>query len=341
MSKKIFDYACFNPPYQQRSNTSEKPIYNEFMAAAYTIADIVEAITPARFLFNVGKTPKEWNEKMLNDEHFKVLHYEPSSKEVFPNTNIKGGVVITLHNCNKKYKPIIEFIENEILRNIVGKIKNKEEKCISEIHFNRSSYKFTDTLYKENTKLVGRMKKNERYAFTSNIFDKMPEVFFEQMPNDCKQYVQLYGLANNIRTYKWIRKEYIEEHDNLNKWKVFVAKSNGTGRFGEVLSNLEVAKPGSLCTQTFISFGNFDDKDSCIALSKYLKTKFCRALLGACKITPENARKEVWKYVPLQDFSNNSDIDWSKSNIDQQLYKKYNLTNEEIDFIETHVKEMK
>lgn len=129
----------------------------------------------------------------------------------------------------------------------------------------------------------------------------------------------------------------------MKKWKVFVAKSNGSGKFGETLSELEIASPNSIGTQTFISFGCFDSQAECIGLSKYLKTKFARALLDVCKVTPDNARKEVWKYVPLQDFTSASDIDWSKSikEIDQQLYKKYSLSKEEQDFIETHVKEMK
>lgn len=73
----------------------------------------------------------------------------------------------------------------------------------------------------------------------------------------------------------------------------------------------------------------------------YIKTKFARALLGVLKITQDNPSQK-WKYVPLQDFTPNSDIDWSVpvAQIDQQLYRKYGLTAEEIDFIETHVKEM-
>ena len=91
-----FDIAVFNPPYQEsKEETSDAPVYNIFMDAAYEIADKVEVITPARFLFNAGKTPKSWNEKMLNDEHFKVLSYEQDSSKVFPGTSITGGIAIT------------------------------------------------------------------------------------------------------------------------------------------------------------------------------------------------------------------------------------------------------
>ena len=90
-----------------------------------------------------------------------------------------------------------------------------------------------------------------------------------------------------------------------------------------------------------MSIGLFDDEISANNLLKYIQTKFARALLGALKKT-HHITVETWNFVPLQDFTPQSDIDWSKtvSEIDRQLYKKYGLSKEEIDFIETNVKEM-
>ena len=86
-----FDYVIGNPPYQdEMEGTSDNPVYNLFMDATYPMASVVELITPARFLFNAGKTPKTWNEKMLSDEHLKVLYYEQNSAKVFSNTDSKG-----------------------------------------------------------------------------------------------------------------------------------------------------------------------------------------------------------------------------------------------------------
>lgn len=97
MGKKLFNYVIGNPPYNEDFENSgnngnfAKPVYNYFMDAAYEVADKVELIHPARFLFNAGSTPKVWNNKMLSDEHFKVLHYDANSTSVFPNTDIRGG----------------------------------------------------------------------------------------------------------------------------------------------------------------------------------------------------------------------------------------------------------
>lgn len=87
--------------------------------------------------------------------------------------------------------------------------------------------------------------------------------------------------------------------------------------------------------------GSFETEEEADAALRYVKTKFARTMLGILKITQDNDR-EVWRQVPLQDFTPNSDIDWSQSvaDIDRQLYAKYGLDEKEIEFIETHVKEM-
>ena len=96
--KKLFDYVIGNPPYNEDFENSgdngnfAKPVYNQFMDAVDGIGERVELIHPARFLFNAGSTPKAWNEKMLNDPHFKILAYESDSSKVFSNTDIKGGI---------------------------------------------------------------------------------------------------------------------------------------------------------------------------------------------------------------------------------------------------------
>ena len=102
-----------------------------------------------------------------------------------------------------------------------------------------------------------------------------------------------------------------------------------------------IADPLVGATETFLSIGGFDTKNEADACLQYIKTKFARAMLGVLKITQATTR-DKWAKVPLQDFTSNSDIDWSQSiaDIDQQLYKKYGLSEEEIQFIESKVKEM-
>lgn len=114
-------------------------------------------------------------------------------------------------------------------------------------------------------------------------------------------------------------------------------QANGSGAIGEVLSTPLIGY-----TQSFIGIGLFDSKLEALACLKYIKGKFSRVMLGTLKITQNNSSPEIWSNVPLQDFTDKSDIDWSKSihEIDLQLYKKYGLDENEIAFIESHVKEM-
>ena len=122
---------------------------------------------------------------------------------------------------------------------------------------------------------------------------------------------------------------------------MFISKASGTGKFGETWSEPVIGLPGDSATPSFIGIGNFGTREQCIYASKYICTKFARALLGALKITQDIVPAK-WAYVPMQDFTNNSDIDWTKSisEIDRQLYKKYHLSADEIEFIESNVKSM-
>lgn len=186
---------------------------------------------------------------------------------------------------------------------------------------------------------------------TTNIFDLLSErywgedLFFDEKP-DNGAYACLLGRQNNERRFKYIKSCYIDLGGNYDKWKVVIPKSNGSGAIGEVLSTPLIGEPliGEPLigyTQSFLGIGAFNTEEEAQNCMKYIKSKFARALLGILKITQDNP-PEKWKYVPLQDFTPASDIDWSQpvADIDRQLYAKYGLDDDEISFIESHVKEM-
>ena len=335
-----FDAVVGNPPYQEGiENTSDSPVYHLFLETAFKISSIVSMITPARFLFNAGKTPKSWNEKVLNDDHFKVVLYSPKSTDFFPNVDIKGGVAVTLRDSSQNFGKLGIFLQYQELNTILTKVRNLNECSLSNQVYSPESYKFSDVLHKENPEIAKKLSKGHLYDITSNIFGKIPEIF-SNCPSNINN-VGLYGRKNNERVVMWTKRQYLEPHDNLDHYKVFIPKSNGTGAIGEVLSTPIIGEPGIGHTQTFISIGKLDSIFEAKALLQYIKTKFLRCMLGVLKVTQDN-KKAVWEYVPLQDFTENSDIDWNKSipEIDRQLYKKYNLTDEEIAFIESKIKPM-
>lgn len=330
-----FDVIVGNPPYQEdnENNNRDNPIYHKFYQLAEKVSDRYVLITPARFLFNAGQTPKSWNQSMLENPHLKVKFFKHKSADVFPGHDIKGGVVVLYHDSKKIYGAIDVFTPYEELNNIVNKVSQISSSSISSIHHVRSSYKFSELLLKEYPELSNRTNPNEIYSMGSNIFTRYPEIFSESANSDSD--IKIFGRDGSARCYKYLPLRLIRETPNLFSWKVFVAKSIGSGALGEALSEMEVAPPGAGHTQTFISFGSFATKQEAENLVKYLKTKFARILLGVKKITQDNATKECWSKVPMQDFSPHSDIDWTLSieEIDNQLAKKYNLNDDEVFFI--------
>ena len=355
-----FNYCIGNPPYQlNRDTTKDMPIYDRFMDVAYGVSDKVELITPARFLFNAGATPKPWNKKMLTDEHFKVLSYHANSSNVFTNTDIKGGVAIHYRDTKNIFGAIGTFTAYEEMNSLRNKMVAVQGfTSLNTIMYPYSTYTLSDDLWADFPKLKAeveyiaknrdKLSKEEKEGklsnlriITTNIFDLLPKLFFDKKPNDGEEYVCLMGRQNNTRCSKWIKAKYIDVGGNYDKWKVIIPKSNGSGAIGETLSTPLVGTPLVGYTQSYLGIGALGTEFEANALYKYICGKFARACLGILKITQDNP-PEKWAFVPLQDFTPSSDIDWSKSipEIDQQLYKKYNLTKEEIDFIETHVKEM-
>ena len=336
-----FDFVIGNPPYQEETvGTSDTPVYDRFMDASFVVSKKALLITPARFLFNAGKTPSAWNKKMLNDEHLKVLDYYPVSDKVFSNTDIKGGVAVTYRDETQKLGPIGVFTTYPELNSIYKKVtSNMEQGGLTDLFYMQNKFKL-NTLYADYPQyknIIGSEGKERR--LTAAILYQL-DVFTEAQEKD--EDVAIIGVINNKRVKRYIDRKYLDlEKTNLNKWKVLVPKSNGSGVLGEVLSTPLIAEPTMGYTQTFLGIGAFDNESEAQAAYKYIISKFARTMLGVLKITQDNP-PEKWKYVPLQDFTNHSDIDWTKSvhEIDLQLYDKYGLSADERNFIETHVKAM-
>lgn len=339
-----------NPPYQEEGESTRKaPIYHLFYDIAFQLSDIVSLITPGRFLFKVGQTPSEWMDKMLSDTHFKVVDYFQKSNEVFPSVDIKGGVAIGLRDKNANFGAIEFFSEYPQLVSIMNKVKvhkNIVHNLFSEIVSSQGIYRFSEYALNNIPRIIEVQGKGTAAKITSNAFENLPEIFVESEQEIDGKAVQIMGRVKGNREIRWIKAEYLQPCEYLDYYNVFVPEANGTGAIGEVLSTPVIGVPvigvpviGH--TDTFLSIGKFASAQEASACLKYVKSKFARCLLGTLKATQHNP-KDTWANVPMQDFTEKSDIDWSKSvdEIDMQLYKKYNLSDEEIDFIDTMIKPM-
>ncbi|CAX66979.1 Eco57I restriction-modification methylase domain-containing protein [Lactobacillus johnsonii] len=338
-----FDVVIGNPPYQQEvggTRSSQRSIYHLFIKLGVKLADITTLITPARFLSDAGDTPTTFNREILNDPHFKVVLFEKNATKIFPQTDIKGGIAISLYDKNKNFEPIKLYIPFTELKGIYKKVLSDvtEKGSLTDIIYPANKFNLI-SLYKyypSDKKKVSSNGKERRLQ--SNIF-KLDAFHLQQNKHD----IAICGVVKNKRTIRYIDQDIIDFNfrNNINGYKVIIPKSNGSGTLGEQVSSPMVGLPMLGYTYTFIGVGNFKKKETAENCMKYIKTKFARAILGILKTTQDNT-PEKWKLIPLQDFTSSSDINWSKSisEIDRELYHKYNLSAEEIKFIESRIQPM-
>ena len=345
-----FNAIVGNPPYQEEGeNTRKAPIYHLFYDVAFKLAPIVTLITPGRFLFKAGQTPMEWMEKMLSDTHFKVIRYFQKSNIIFPNVDIKGGVAIGLRDVNREFGAIKFFSEFPELVSILSKVSHHVSFVsgeFAEMVSSQGIYRFSEYALTNIPRISQIQGKGTAAKITSNAFENLPEIFVQSEQECGNNGVRIMGRVKGSRQIRWINSQYLQTCEYLNYYNVFVPEANGTGAIGEVLSTPVIGVPvigvpviGH--TDTFLSIGKFASAEEASACLKYVKSKFARCLLGTLKATQHNP-KDAWTNVPMQDFTSNSDIDWSKSipGIDMQLYAKYELSDEEISFIESMIKPM-
>ena len=284
---------------------------------------------------------------MLEDPHIKVLMYEADSRTLFPSIQLPGGVAVTYRDCGVEFGAIGVYTPFEELNKIRKKVVNKIGfQSASSVAVSRTAYRLTSKLHADHPEAASMLSRGHAYDVSTNIFQRLPQIFFDAEPDD-GEYIKMYGRDGSGRVYKYVRREYINDVISLDKYKIVYAKADGAaGTLGNpiparVLGNPVIEGPGVGTTESFLTFGLFDTADEADNGFKFVQTKFFRVLVGILKTT-QDINPEKFTYVPLQDFTSASDIDWSKpiADIDQQLYCKYDLDDDEIEFIESHVKEM-
>ncbi len=343
-----FDAIVGNPPYNEIvekdvDNTSaSKQLFPDFIITSINLGpNYVTLITPSRWFVGgeqAGYFPKLRKFLKENNHISKLVHY-PNHKEVFDNVNIPGGISYFLYEFN--YTGLVNFVTVRNNKNVSEKRKLFEDGF--DIVFADSKIyniikKVTNNNFIPFNTIVGEWNSFGIVGRKDILLNKTTTKSFEgAIKLQCAYEEIRYTKLDNIT----------KNRDILNHWKVFTSKGNGgAGTLQDdkpvsIIGKSYVAEPMMACTDSLIPIGNFNSKDKAVSLCKYMKTKFLRFMVGVLKVS-QNIYQNVYKLVPLQEFSDKSDIDWSKSipEIDQQLYKKYNLTEEEINFIESKIKPM-
>ena len=337
-----FDAVVGNPPYQAYlGGASPLPIYHYFINVAKQLnASYISMITPARW-FNAGSGLDDFREKMLSDRRIRNLFDYPNTNDCFSNVEIKGGIqyflwdkdyngdcIIVSHNGQKikeSKRPLLTPVINTFIRDsevidLLNKVVSLTTISFAEIISPRDPFGY-------DIRLPGSYKVAKHKYSRVKTIDSDIEFYYNGWRKEGIGYVNIASVNENI--------------DWVYKWKVLIPKAWGTGNEKTDKLNPFIVGPKSVCTETYLVVGPVEKETEAKNILKYIKTKFFHCMVSILKIS-QNAAKGVYKFVPLQDFTEKSDIDWSKSvaEIDQQLYKKYNFSDEEIAFIESMIKPM-
>ena len=339
-----FDAVVGNPPYQLEGGSggsNDAPIYQLFaMSAEKLHSTYVSLIMPARW-FAAGRENLlgKFRAHMIASKSLEKMIVFINGTDVFSNVEIKGGICYylinkdytgdcyyTLHNGNE----LIESLRDLSVFDVIIRDPRIADivSCVTKY---KNSLGYVDAIISNDTPFgissnPKSSKKNPMavYAYSAKNHNTM-----------------LFHIEKLVRKVEFIDGACIKKNkEYIDKDKVFIPGAGGSGNDPYVLGKPIVAPKNSVCSQSFL-FAAFDDAVQAENFHKYILTKFFRILVAAVKIS-QSAPNRVYKFVPIQDFTEHSDIDWSKSipEIDQQLYHKYNLSAEEIAFIEKMIKPM-
>lgn len=317
-----FDYVIGNPPYQISdggAGVSATPIYNRFIEAIKTThPGAICLIIPAKW-YSGGKGLDKFRGEMLGDRHISTLVDYSNSLDVFPNVDVAGGVCY--------------FVWKEAYN---GKCK----------YTNYRNGKAT-TAYRD----LNEFQTFIRYPVASEIVKKVKEdgeLTLDKVVSSRKPF----GLATTAKPMKtgditlrynggrgpYKSTEIRVGTEMIDQWKIIISRLTAEhagqpakdGKY-RVLSTMELLKPGEICSETYLVAGAFDSKEEATNYMDYLKTQFVRFLILQIAMT-QQLSKASFAFVPCQDFTRK----WT----DKQLFERYDLSSEEVNYIQGMIKEM-
>jgi site-specific DNA-methyltransferase (adenine-specific) len=332
-----FDVIVGNPPYQLADGSGGGagaiPIYNLFVKQAKKLLPrYLVMIIPARW-YSGGRGLDAFRKEMLSDRCIRELHDYPISSDCFIGVKIEGGVCyfrwerdskgdcrVVTHNGDIKnigvVRPLLEpgcetFIRSEMQVSILRKVRRYDFKTFSNCVSSNDPFGYDVRVAKSFRRI--------KPEFALKKFYGASEFYYFGWQKNGVGYIDRNTARKGI--------EFVD------KWKVYITQAYGMGETlpTQVLNVPFVGKPNSLCTETYILIGPYSTETECENVCSYIKTRFFRFMVAYKKNT-QHATKGVYQFVPMQDFSK----PWT----DEELYMKYNLTKDEIAFIESMIKPM-
>ncbi|MBR6572370.1 MAG: Eco57I restriction-modification methylase domain-containing protein [Clostridia bacterium] len=332
-----FDIVVGNPPYQLKDGsggTNDAPIYQHFVESAHAVNPKISTLIMPSKWFTSGREHLlgEFRQKMLNNRSIQNMVVYSDFRDIFPDVNIKGGLCYYQYNsnysgdcsykliqggkssvCSRRLNEYDVLIQNPTLAAIVKKISNFDNEDVGSV----ASIISNDTPFGIPTN-PATSKKNPYDVFNNASDDHNTQLFYLDKAKRKIAYINRNDVKKNAQD--------IDFH------KVFIPAAYGAGEDfpHQIVGRPEYAEPNSVCSQTYL-YATFRSEEEAKNFISYLKTKVFRALVWACRIE-QHLPNKTYRFVPLQDFSK----PWT----DADLYAKYELTEEEIAFIESMIKPM-
>ena len=340
--KVKFDVVVGNPPYQLKGGSggnNDALIFQHFANIAEELdPEFISLIIPSRW-FSGGRSNLvgDFRSKMLNNRKLEKMVVFSDASEIFDNVEIKGGVCYYLINknydgdCNYTlYQDNRKEVSLRNLNNFDILIREpKVEDIVRKVIQHTDGVESVEKMISNDTPFgIGSNPKTGK-KYSINVFDDSTE----------EHNTKLFFIEKQKRRVEYVSKNEITKNSNdVDLYKVFIPANAGSGNDPYIIGKPELAERNSVCSQSYL-YAAFETEEEAVNFVKYMKTKFFRLLVKAAKIT-QGASSKVYRFVPKQDFSNNSDINWHEDieNIDHQLCEKYELEQEEMEYINNTIK---
>ena len=336
--KMKFNVVVGNPPYQLKGGSggnNDALIFQHFANIAEELKpEYVSLIIPSRW-FSGGRDNLVGNfrNKMLNNRKLEKMVVFSDASKIFDNVEIKGGVCYYLINNKYEGDCTYTLYQDDRKEVSVRKLNDfdilirepKVEEIVKKVINNSAEKETVETMISSDTPFgIGSNPKSGK-KYSINVFDN----------STADHNTKLFFIENQKRRIEYVSKNEITKNSEaIDKYKVFIPANAGSGNDPYIIGKPEIADKNSVCSQSYL-YSAFETEDEAINFVKYMKTKFFRILVKAAKIT-QGASSKVYRFVPKQDFSNNSDIDWNMEihEINNQLENKYRIQPDEMQYID-------
>jgi len=318
-----FDVIIGNPPYQMNdgggSGSSASPLYNRFIEQAKKLEPrYLTMIIPSKW-FSGGKGLDEFRETMLSDKRLIKITDFPDSRDAFNGVDIAGGVMFFLWSKEHSGNCSVSTIQGD-------KVISSERRLDEHEVFIRDNRALA---------IVHKVEKFKEPSLSSLVSARRPFGIDASHEGDKNGDLYLYASRKDGRIE---RKDVPKGSEYIDKWKVLISKTSSehagqTDKSGRkrVFSRIEVMQPKTVATESYLVIGPFANREEAVNASNYLRTKFVRFLVSTILLT-QNMTRSSFVFVPTQSFLSS----WT----DEDLFKKYELSTEEIDFINSTIRPM-